>query len=155
MLSTTAEHALRALGEMASLEEGKAILGKDLARSAGIPSNYLSKVLWVLGNAGIIDATRGSGGGYRLRRKAADIRLSEVVKLFDRQRPECRCFLGGTRECSDLDHCGAHEEWRRVKESFLGFLEKTTLADLVRRNGERGMSVTLQRPPKSFKQRSK
>src|SRR5450759_2276294 len=101
MLSTTAEHALRGLSEMASLEEGESILGKDLARVAGIPANYLSKLLLVLGNAGIIDATRGGGGGYRLRRKAADIRLIEVVELFDRQKPACRCLLGGTKECSE------------------------------------------------------
>src|SRR5450756_2380921 len=104
MLSTTAEHALRAVSQIASLEEGESILGRDLARVAGIPANYLSKLLLVLGNAGIIDATRGSGGGYRMRRKPADVHLSEIVDLFDRQRPECRCFLGGARECQEQDH---------------------------------------------------
>lgn len=123
---------MRALSELASLVEGEAILGKDLARSAGIPRNYLSKVLWVLGSAGIIDATRGSGGGYRLRRRAAEIRLSEVVALFDRQRPECRCFLGGERECLEQDHCGVHEEWRNVRASYVEFLEKTTLDQISR-----------------------
>ncbi len=137
MLSTTAEHALRALSEMAALDEGESILGKDLARLAGIPANYLSKVLWVLGSAGIIDATRGSGGGYRLRRKAADIRLVEVVELFDRQKPEQRCFLGGARECSDEESCGAHQEWRRVRASYVDFLRKTTLAEIAgRRRGK-------------------
>ncbi len=135
MLSTTAEHALRALSEMAALGETESILGKDLALRAGIPANYLSKVLWVLGNAGIIDATRGSGGGYRLRRKAAEIRLSEVVELFDRQKPERHCLLGGTRECSDEDPCGAHEEWRRVRATYVDFLEKTTIAEIVHRRG--------------------
>lgn len=130
MLSTTAEHALRALSELAALEPGTSILGKDLARVAGIPANYLSKLLLVLGNAGIIDATRGSGGGYRLRRMATDIRLSEVVELFDRQRPECRCFLGGERECQEKEHCGAHEEWRRVRANYLEFLQRTTLAQI-------------------------
>jgi Rrf2 family iron-sulfur cluster assembly transcriptional regulator len=135
MLSTTAEHALRALTEMAALGETESILGKDLALRAGIPANYLSKVLWVLGNAAIIDATRGTGGGYRLRRKAAEIRLSEVVELFDRQKSERRCLLGGSRECSDEDPCGAHEEWRRVRATYVDFLEKTTIAEITHRRG--------------------
>ena len=135
MLSTTAEHALRALTEMAALGETESILGKDLALRAGIPANYLSKVLWVLGNAEIINATRGTGGGYRLRRKAAEIRLSEVVELFDRQKPERRCLLGGSRECSDEDPCGAHEEWRRVCATYVDFLEKTTIAEITHRRG--------------------
>ena len=137
MLSTTAEHALRALTEMAALGETESILGKDLALRAGIPANYLSKVLWVLGNAEIIDATRGTGGGYRLRRKAAEIRLSEVVELFDRQKSERRCLLGGSRECSDEDPCGAHEEWRRVRATYVDFLEKTTISKIThRRRGQ-------------------
>lgn len=146
MLSRTAEHALRALSEMASIEEGESILGKDLARVAGIPANYLSKLLLVLGNAGIIDATRGSGGGYRLRRKAADIRLSEIVGLFDRQKPESRCLLSGARECSEEDPCGAHEEWRRVRASYVEFLGKTTLAQISRQRCGR---VTSSDPPQT------
>lgn len=144
MLSTTAEHALRAVSQIASLEEGASILGRDLARVAGIPANYLSKLLLVLGNAGIIDATRGSGGGYRMRRKAADVHLSEIVDLFDRQRPECRCFLGGERECQEQDHCGAHEEWRRVRVTYLEFLERTTLAQISRQR--RGKTASSEAP---------
>ncbi len=141
MLSTTAEHALRALTEMAALGETESILGKDLALRAGIPANYLSKVLWVLGNAGIIDATRGSGGGYRLRRKAAEIRLSEVVELFDRQKPERRCLLGGTKECSDEAPCGAHEEWRKVRATYADFLQRTTIAEITQRGGGQAVPI--------------
>jgi Rrf2 family iron-sulfur cluster assembly transcriptional regulator len=130
LLSTTAEHALRALSAIASLQNGDSVPGKELARRAEIPSNYLSKVLWVLGNAGIIQATRGSGGGYRLGRDADEIRLSEVVELFDRQKPERRCFFGGSRECSDTDHCGAHNDWRKLRESYWEFLKNTTIAQI-------------------------
>lgn len=153
MLSITAEHALRALSELALIKDGEAVLGKDLARSAQIPANYLSKVLWVLRNAGIIDATRGSGGGYRLRQRAAEIRLIQVVELFDHQRPARQCFLGGGRECMEADPCGAHEEWLRVRESYLGFLEKTTLADLAQRSGRNVISAGRQRKTKLPRQR--
>ena len=58
------------------------MLGRELADRAEVPPNYLSKILWALGNAGIIDATRGNGGGYRLKRTPSEIRLFEVVELF-------------------------------------------------------------------------
>jgi Rrf2 family protein len=147
MLSTTTEHALRALSAIALLDEGETVLGKDLAKSADIPSNYLSKVLWVLGNAGIIQATRGSGGGYRLGRKASDIRLSEVVDLFERQKPESRCFLGGNLKCSDEEPCGAHEQWRAVRESYSRFLQGTTLAQIT--HPKRRKLITLGAPRSS------
>jgi Rrf2 family protein len=131
MLSVTAEHALRALAEMARLPDGEAILGKRLARLAEIPPNYLAKILWLLGNAGIIDATRGSGGGYRLRRNPSHIRLIEVVELFDRPSRNTHCFLSCHRECSDADSCVAHMRWREVRRMFEGFLETTTVAEIA------------------------
>jgi Rrf2 family protein len=141
MLGTTSEHALRALAHMASLPEGSTILGRNLAKSANIPANYLSKILWALGNAGIIDATRGSGGGYRLRKPARDIHLVEVVELFDKPQPKRACFLGG-RECSDTDPCAAHGAWKQVRACYQNFLESTTVADLAEQsNGKQKEAV--------------
>jgi len=130
MLTTTSEHALRALTHLARLPEGESILGRELAAQADIPANYLSKILWTLGNAGIIDATRGNGGGYRLRRGAAEIRLFEVVELFDRDRVRLACFLGGGRDCDCENPCTAHEAWREVRTTYLDFLHTKTVADI-------------------------
>jgi len=132
MLTTTSEHALRALTYLARLPEGASLLGRELAVQAGIPANYLSKILWTLGNAGIIDATRGSGGGYRLKRSAAEIRLFEVVDLFDRDRSRSACLLGG-KECEQSYPCAAHDGWRGVRSAYLDFLHTTTLADISHR----------------------
>jgi Rrf2 family iron-sulfur cluster assembly transcriptional regulator len=130
MLTTTSEHALRALAHLARLPEGASMLGRELAEQAGIPANYLSKILWTLGTAGIIDATRGNGGGYRLKRHAAEIRLFEIVDLFDRDRARLACFLGGGRDCDQDNPCTAHQAWRDVRTAYLDFLHTTTLADI-------------------------
>lgn len=106
------------------------MLGRELAEQADIPANYLSKILWTLGNAGIIDATRGSGGGYRLKRNAAEVRLFEVVELFDRDRTGVACLLGGGKECDPDNPCTAHDAWRGVRTAYLDFLNTTTLADI-------------------------
>lgn len=74
MLSVTSEYALRALAHLAR-QPGEAVLGRDLAHAVEIPANYLSKVLLTLRNAGLVDTTRGSGGGYRLRKPANEIHL--------------------------------------------------------------------------------
>ncbi len=135
MLTTTSEYALRALTYLARLPEGESILGRDLASEAGIPANYLSKILWTLGNAGIILATRGNGGGYRLKRGPAEIRLFEVVELFDRDRVRLACLLGGGKDCDSENPCTAHEAWRHVRTAFLDFLHTRTLADISHRKG--------------------
>jgi|SRR5215469_4916499 len=130
MLTTTSEHALRALTHLARLPEGASMLGRELAAQAGIPANYLSKILWMLGNAGIIDATRGNGGGYRLKRDAAEVHLFEVVELFDRDRVQVACLLGGGKDCDCDNPCTAHAAWRDVRTAYLDFLHTKTLADI-------------------------
>jgi len=129
MFSTTSEHALRALTVLARLPEGTAMLGRELADRAAVPANYLSKILWALGNAGIIDATRGNGGGYRLKRTPREIRLFEIVDLFDRNRTKTDCVLG-RRTCDQENPCTAHQAWLSVRSAYLDFLQTTTLADI-------------------------
>jgi len=132
MLTTTSEHALRALTHLARLPEGASMLGRELAEQASIPANYLSKILWTLGNAGIIDATRGNRGGYRLKRNAAEIHLFEIVGLFERDwdRDNASCFLGGGKNCDQENPCSAHAAWRQVHNAYLDFLHTKTLADI-------------------------
>lgn len=127
MLSTTAQYALRALLVLAAEPSERLVPGKDMARLARIPNNYLSKIMLTMAAAGLVEATRGSNGGYRLRRPAAHIHLIEVVALFDRQIAPKSCFLGIKSECSDCDPCSAHSAWKTVKTELLQFLEGATL----------------------------
>ena len=99
MLSTTSEYALRALACLAGQPPGTALLGRNLAKAAEIPANYLSKILLTLRNAELVDTTCG-GGGYRLHKPAEEIFLIDVVELFDgisRNKPAC--FLQHQKPC--------------------------------------------------------
>jgi len=136
MLSITSQYALRALSHIAR-QSGETVLGRDLAHSVEIPANYLSKVLLTLRNAGLVDTTRGSGGGYRLRRSAADIRLIDVVELFeDVSRSKPSCFLGRTRPCSETTPCTAHSTWKSLGTAYLGFLVSTPLSAIAGNPGD-------------------
>jgi Rrf2 family transcriptional regulator, iron-sulfur cluster assembly transcription factor len=131
MLSITSQYALRALSHLAR-QSGEAVLGRDLAHSVEIPTNYLSKVLLILRNAGLVDTTRGSGGGYRLRKSAHEIHLIDVVELFEEiSRTTPCCFLGRTRPCSDSTPCTAHSSWRDLQFAYLEFLISTPLSAIA------------------------
>jgi Rrf2 family transcriptional regulator, iron-sulfur cluster assembly transcription factor len=132
MLSTTSQYALRALACLAGQSPGTVLLGRDLAKAAEIPANYLSKILLTLRNAELVDTTRGAGGGYRLHKPAEEIFLIDVVELFDgisRSRPEC--FLQHQKPCSSSTPCGAHLLWVDVQERYMGFLVSTPLSALA------------------------
>lgn len=132
MFSTTTEYALRALAILAQLPENEAILGRDLAKQADIPANYLSKLLWTLGGAGVIEATRGSKGGYRMYRNPKEVFLAEIVELFDKGRANPHCLLAGRELCSDENPCSAHHAWRDARAAYVAFLQTTTITDIAR-----------------------
>jgi Rrf2 family protein len=131
MLSSTSEYALRALSQLAQLARGEAMLGRDLAKSTGVPAQYLSKIMLALRNAGLVLATRGTGGGYMLLRPADAIHLIDVVSLFEGPSQWPHCLLRGDRKCSGENPCAAHAHWGKVRDGYLEFLERTTLIDLT------------------------
>jgi Rrf2 family protein len=132
MFSATSEYALRALIELARLETGELVLGKVLSATAGIPSNYLSKILSSLRQGGIIAATRGVNGGYQLNKPAGDIFLIDVIEIFEGLRSRPACVLDRNKPCSDESPCPAHNAFRRVHFSYVKFLEETSIAAIAR-----------------------
>ncbi len=138
MISVTSEYALRAMASITSMisystspEEGESVLARDLSLKAGVPFNYLSKILGSLTKAGILHASRGRGGGYRLARPAKQIFLIDVVEVFDGIKARPDCLFGGGLGCSDDNPCSAHEFFKKVRRKFIDFLEETTIADIA------------------------
>ena len=128
ILSQTAVYALRATLCLASHESTR-LRVDDIAAGLEVPRNYLSKILHVLGHAGVVTSSRGPGGGFQLSKPAPQIMLAEVVERFD-QLPEASGCLLGRPECSDRDPCPAHEQWKDISRSVKEFFLKTSIADL-------------------------
>ncbi len=54
----------------------------EIAELYGISVNHLAKVLRELGRAGLVEAVRGVGGGYRFCGNAKRTSLYDVINLF-------------------------------------------------------------------------
>lgn len=131
MLSRTAIHALRAVASLAELPANEYAGAGDVAEQIGAPRNYLGKLLRVLADEGILESQKGKGGGFRLARKADRLAIYDVVEPIDHVSRWGGCFLGRGR-CSEKDPCTVHAEWGQVREQYLRFLKKTSVADLAR-----------------------
>lgn len=125
MLSKTAQYALRAFAYIAAQEVVRPILAKDIARRTSVPLHYLSRILRDGVRAGLLESARGVGGGFRLSRPPARIKLIEVLSLFDDVPGRSRCPFGQPR-CNDQHPCGFHEHWKPVSAAYRRMLEQTT-----------------------------
>jgi len=128
-LSTTTVHALRAISVLASRGD-LPVQGHELARTLRMPPDYLAKVLGRLARAGVVKATRGAKGGYRLARPPERIALGEVVRPLEGVRARPGCLLRPGKACRGRGACAAHGAWAGVKTAYEEFLDRTTVADV-------------------------
>lgn len=98
-IGTGVEYALHCLlWLVAPLEQRPS--SRDLAEIQGVPPAFVAKIFPKLEKAGIVEASGGIRGGYRLARAPEDISVLDVVDavegrkaLFDCQEVRGRCAL--------------------------------------------------------------
>jgi Rrf2 family protein len=62
---------------------GRQISAADIATKYGVSPHHLAKVLRELVRAGIIESTRGVGGGYCFSGNTKRLTLMDVIELFE------------------------------------------------------------------------
>ena len=156
MLTTTSTYALIAMSTMCRNQDRLPLTAHELAELGGVPSNYLSKIMRQLVRADLLQGSRGIGGGFRFARPPSEIRLAEIVDLFESvDRPRTCPF--GNSVCSDEEPCGIHERWGAVCSNFLEVLKETSLETAAAKpvNKTKTKSKTVTRPVKKNRRRER
>lgn len=128
MLSRTGEYALRAVVHLARHPDDWPIPGNRIAAATGVPAKYLSKILGDLVRNGVLSATPGKRGGFRMLRLPEETRLIDVLEPFE-QFEKRRCPFHHT-DCGDNNPCRMHDQWRRIEAAEREFLETKSVADV-------------------------
>ncbi len=81
-LQKATRYGLYAVLELAR-EPDRQLSATDIADRYGISINHLAKVMRDLGRAGLVEAARGAGGGYRFTGNARRTTLLDIVRLFE------------------------------------------------------------------------
>jgi Rrf2 family protein len=81
-LQKSSSFALYAVLELAA-NPASQLSGTEIAEKYGISAHHLAKVLSDLGRAGIVEAVRGVGGGYRLAMNPKRLTLLDVIQIFE------------------------------------------------------------------------
>lgn len=134
-LTTKGRYAVTAMLDLAlHYEEGPITLA-DISQRQGISLSYLEQLFAKLRRQGLVDSTRGPGGGYRLSRAPHDIPVADVIIAVDEKVETTRC--GGLSNCQDDQKCLTHELWSELSEQIYQFLCGISLGNLVERQGVR------------------
>lgn len=129
-MSAKAEYAVRAMTQLAAVDSGALVTTEDLAKSQGIPAQFLVDILSDLRNDRLVRSHRGREGGYELARPAAQISVADVLRSIDGPLASVRDIGLG-----DLPYTGPTEAltdvWRALRASMRSVLEETTLTDVA------------------------
>ena len=128
MLSQTVEYALRAATFMASAP-GESHTVERIAEATQVPIAYLAKVLQQLVRGGIASSRRGVGGGFRIAKAPARLRILEIVQAVDPIRRITTCPLGLAAHGRRL--CPLHRRLDDALAAMEAAFAATTLAEII------------------------
>lgn len=133
-LSKKAEYGLRALVAIAR-EPRRSWSIQELAAQERIPIKFLEQILLGLRHAGVLSSKRGVGGGYTLVRAADQIRLGDVISVFDGPLAPVPCSVEKPTEpctCPDPRTCPVRLTMTQVRQEIASVLGDRTIEDMVR-----------------------
>lgn len=127
-LTRRSEYGLMALAFLAR-DEDRYTSVKTIVSALHIPRRLLAEVLKDLSRAGLVEAVRGPGGGYRLTTSPEELSLARAVEVLEGPSLVSACSDGGDCDLSAgcLIQSGIHGVARRIRS----VLEDYSLADLA------------------------
>ena len=135
--------AMRAL-MFCAVHEGRIVRKRDIALACGASENHLGQVIHRLSQLGYLHTIRGRAGGVRLARHMDDVRVGQVLRLFEARLPFAPCFADGGRSCPLSPACRLRPALEAAMSSFYDALVPVTLRDLV--EGNDGLQDILSAP---------
>lgn len=130
-LTTFTDYSLRMLIYLGA-EPGRRATIAEIANAFDISENHLVKVAHFLGKEGLLENTRGHGGGLRLARAPERINVADVVRRAEGGDLPAECFDLELNRCVITKSCRLRDVFEEAVNAFYAVLERYTLADLVR-----------------------
>ena len=103
-----------------------------LSLETGIPLPTAQKLVSRLSAAGLLESTRGIGGGVRLSRPPATISLADVVEAVEGPIALTACADSGAHDCALQGDCRVKPHMNAANLAVRGALAGVTLASLSR-----------------------
>ena len=130
--STKDRYALRLMLELAGHKPDEFVPLKTVSERQGISLKYLEQIITPLARAGLVVSGRGSQGGYRLARPAADYTAGEILRAIEGELTSIPCLASTAEQCPRRSLCRTLGFWAGMNQVINQYEESVTLEDLRR-----------------------
>jgi FeS assembly SUF system regulator len=115
ILSKLADYGVIVATHLAAFPD-RQVTAATIAAETRLPQATVAKLLKALAHAGVVTATRGAGGGYRLARNATAISVGEVVTAIDGDIGLTQCSVH-VDECARTSYCPTRPHWAAINRA--------------------------------------
>lgn len=129
IFSKKCELGLQAVLFLSTQPEGKLFKAKEISEALKVPKEFVSKMLQLLTESGIVGSKKGKSGGFFLAKEPKEIRLIHIVKAIDGLDVFNKCVLGFPG-CSTFEPCPVHDKWGKLRDEAYKMLSEETLENL-------------------------
>lgn len=138
-LTASVEYGIHCLLLLAGAGERPAS-GRDLAELQGVSPSFVAKIFSRLEKAGIVQASEGIRGGYRLARPPEQISVLAIVDAIEGRKPlfecqdireRCALFSGAPPNWATRGVCSIHAVMLQAEKAMRDVLAERSLADIT------------------------
>lgn len=120
----------------------------EIAQNYDISRSHLTKIVQELGTQGLLETTRGRGGGIRLMKSAYSANIGAIVRATETDFQLVECFDLSTNQCRISSHCRLQGVLYQAMQAFFAVLDTVTLEDLMVQQPQPMVEHVLQWMPK-------
>jgi Rrf2 family transcriptional regulator, iron-sulfur cluster assembly transcription factor len=128
-LTTKGRFAVTAMIDLGMRQHKGPVTLAGISQRQTISLSYLEQLFAKLRRHGLVESTRGPGGGYRLGKPAADVSVADIIFAVDEPLDATQC--SGRANCDNDHRCMTHDLWTSLNRHMVDFLDSVSLASLV------------------------
>ncbi len=147
-MSTKGRFAVTAMMEVALREcSGPVSLG-GIGERQNMSLSYLEQLFSRLRRHGLVESTRGPGGGYTLGRRAEEITVADIIVAVDSEDTDHqRGEAGASRQVGESL---TGELWTSLNAKMIEYMDGITLRSLVAEQLAKGLPLDNKPPKRSL-----
>ncbi|MDZ7920202.1 Rrf2 family transcriptional regulator [Rhodoferax sp.] len=139
-LSTRGRFAITAMIDLALRESAQPVPLQDIALRHRISLSYLEQVFAKLRQHGLVESTRGPGGGYTLGFRGNSITVADIIGAIE-EPAEANTPRDGVQDMTQ-------DLWAALQTTIVAHMKTITLKSLAEEQRAKGFQVQERKPAK-------
>lgn len=131
LITRNTDYAVRALCCIAEQKQ-EVISADQLVKSLKMPRPFLRKILQTLNKEGLLNSSKGKGGGFTLTISPEKITLTDVMKIFQGPLKLNECKFR-KNDCPYVNDCFLKKKIDEIEKEVIAKLKAITITSIIKK----------------------